>query len=131
MEALDISAGPSAILYTDPKSYSYGYFPMVYDYNGRLPQWLAIGQAIERLPDSDIVAVEPLSALSAFREVIVVDINLRHFSDLHACLSNSCPKLSTAPVVAKMLGSGRWALISERRVFGIYDVRLTRLRLRT
>ncbi|MDQ2763214.1 MAG: hypothetical protein M3Y22_06885, partial [Pseudomonadota bacterium] len=114
-------------VYADAGTYGYGYFPSVYLSHGRAAQWLAEGRGVRRLPDSNDQGVEPLTILSRNREVVIVDIRLRRYSDLGQCLRGACPPFERAPVLDAMLASGTWREGSSTRTFGYYDTTITHL----
>ncbi len=124
--ARELSPPPSAILYYGP-TYPFGYFPMVYQSGGRLPQWLATTDGVLRLGGDGSAAVVPVSALARYRGLVVVAIRARHYTDLRDCLDDRCPDFDTPMVVSELVGSGHWTVASRERTFGIYDTVVTRL----
>ncbi|KQS04191.1 hypothetical protein ASG11_07945 [Sphingomonas sp. Leaf357] len=116
--------GDMPIVYVGTDTYAYGYFPTVYLTQRSAEQWLAEESGVRRLPDGPIM---PWSALSRYKEALVVDIRVRRYSDLGQCLKGRCPPFERSPLLDAMLANGGWHEAATTRRFGYYDVQLTTL----
>jgi hypothetical protein len=125
--ARELSPPNTAILYAEPATYAYGYFPMVYQSGGHLPQWLAEPDGVARLTADGTAPPQPASALALYQGLVVVDIRARHYTDLRDCLNDRCPAFVTPPLVDQLVGSGAWSVSAQTRNFGFYDALVTRL----
>jgi hypothetical protein len=125
--AREQSPPATAIVYAQPASFAYGYFPMVYQSGGHLQQWLVMPGGVGRLGVSGISTTLPLTALAPYRGLVVVDIRPRHYSDLRHCLDGHCPTFPGQPLVDQLVHSGNWSVVSRHRAFGFYDAVVTRL----
>ena len=117
----------TAIVYVEPETFEYGYFPMVYQTDGATPQWLAKSNGLFRLPGGGADQTLPLAALDQFSGLIVVDIRVRRYPALRDCLHDLCPAFASAHVIDDIVRSGRWSIASATRTFGFYDTVVTRM----
>ena len=117
----------TAIVYGERATYAYGYFPMVYESEGHLPQWLAMPGGIVRITGGGLAQTLPISALVPYRGLVVVDIRPRHYADLRHCLADHCPEFAVSPLIDQLVRSGRWSVVSHQRAFGFYDAVVTTL----
>jgi hypothetical protein len=125
------SAEPRAIVYVEPDTYAYGYFPMVYSTGGLVQQWVASAVSLRRLPvQNGVETRESLRDLARYRSLVVVDIHLRRYTDLSDCLNSRCPAFPEATMVTALVASGRWIVVSSKREFGFYDTVITKLAAR-
>ncbi len=125
--AREHSPPSTAIVYAEPVTFAYGYFPMVYQSGGRLPQWLDTANGVARLTDAGMSSIVATSALAPYQGLVVVDIRARHYTDLRDCLDDRCPDFAAAPLVGQLVRSGHWSVASRQRAFGFYDALVTRL----
>lgn len=116
----------TAVLYAESSSFAYGYFPMVYDSSGQLPQWLASGSGVARLSAAGTAPIRPIAALATYQGLVVVDIRPRHYTDLRQC-PHACPDFATPAVVNQLVREGHWAIATQSRAFGFYDAEVFRL----
>ena len=129
--ARERSSPATAILYGEPATYAYGYFPMVYESGGHLQQWLATPGGIVRITGSGLSPAAPVSALAPYRGLVVVDIRPRHYADLRHCLADRCPAFAVSPLIDQLVRGGRWSVASHQRAFGFYDTVVTTLTQKT
>lgn len=113
------------IVYFGAETYSYGYFPTVYNTHGRANQWLATGQGVKRLPEG---RVQPLQALSGYPEILVVETRLRRYSDLGDKLKGHVPAWDRSAELDALLAGGRWTETATSENFGYYDTAIVRLK---
>ena len=125
--AIAEAAGPGtrgvALVYRG--DWSYGYFPAVWRYGGRMPQWVLMPDGtFHRLVDASI---DPRPALgtsfSGTRRLVVVDITPRRYRDLRALLDGVAAKEQFPPVAAP----AGFTAVARRVSPGLYWTTVTTL----
>jgi hypothetical protein len=122
----DQAAGKKAIVYEPGAAWGFLYFPLVFTHNNVVAQL--------RVPESGnsfvVIGATPPSpqdidrAVATYDTLLVVDIRLRSYRDVAACLKGACPDFPASTAAAMLTGTGTWREVAVKRVFGLYDTQV-------
>jgi hypothetical protein len=126
----DQSRGPKAIIYELGTTWGLLYFPLVFTHKNEVAQYRATGDTSDVIrvidPNRQEKPLDIAETVAPYVTVLVVDIRLRTYRDLGACLQSlsACPVFAPDAIAMTLLKDGQWRELKTERSFGIYDTQV-------
>jgi hypothetical protein len=128
----DRAAGSKGIVYKTGAKWKFSYFPLVFSHNGDIHQYRSDNDGrdlIEIRTGStarQAAAQDLNSAVSPYSNLLLVDVQLRHYDDIRRCQLRDvlCPQFPNDGIEEMLIETGEWREIGVERNFGEYDTQV-------